>query len=68
LACVILLQRWYYLALVCTTEEAVQFKAQAPGPRGSPQVPQGVIASRGVSVPLRLLTAKTDSCFSSFLL
>jgi len=37
---------------------------QDPGPRGSPQVPQGPLSIRE-SVFGPVLTAKTDSCFSS---
>lgn len=42
--------------------------AHAPGPRGSPQLPQGPgIASRAALLPL-VLTAKVESIFWSFLL
>src|SRR5215467_6522270 len=40
---------------------------QAPGPRGSPQVPQGPTDSLGADPPLAD-TAKTESCGASFLL
>src|SRR5208282_1264706 len=45
------------------------FSAQAPGPRASPQEPHGPAARDGSEgAPLRVDTAKTDSCASSFLL
>lgn len=40
---------------------------QAPGPRGSPQVPQGPAEGMDADPPLAD-TAKTDSCGASFLL
>ncbi|HZU41426.1 MAG TPA: hypothetical protein VE994_02050 [Terriglobales bacterium] len=42
--------------------------AQAPGPRGSPQLPQGPADGIGDALELFVETAKTDNCGSSFLL
>src|SRR5579872_2616265 len=41
--------------------------AQAPGPRGSPQLPHGPAAGMA-DAELFVATAKTESCGSSFLL
>ncbi len=40
---------------------------QEPGPRGSPQLPQGLAARRGAAAP-GADTANTDSLGASFLL
>jgi len=46
-----------------------QFIEHEPAPRGSPQLPQGATGiSRLVEVAPLLTAAKTESCFSSFLL
>lgn len=42
--------------------------AQAPGPRGSPQLPQGPAEGTGDALELFVATANTDNCGSSFLL
>lgn len=45
-----------------------QLMLQAPGPRGSPHIPQGVgdaLASKGAADAPFDETAKTESCFSS---
>ncbi len=43
-----------------------QFIEQAPGPRGSPQLPQGPGISRAAALELPEWAEKTESCFSSF--
>jgi hypothetical protein len=46
-----------------------QFRLQAPGPRGSPHVPQPPLigwASRALVLPDEDTAAKTENCFSSF--
>lgn len=45
-----------------------QFIEQAPGPRGSPQEPQGPGASRAAALELPEWAEKTESCRSSLLL
>ncbi len=48
--------------------EKRQFVEQEPGPRGSPQLPQDPGDASEAAAPFPLLTAKTESCFSSFTL
>jgi len=45
--------------------DALQLTEQDPGPRGSPQVPQGPGALRGVNEAPFAFTANTDNCLSS---
>ena len=44
------------------------FMAQAPGPRGSPQLPQGPAEGIGDALEPFVATANTDNCGASFLL
>jgi hypothetical protein len=47
---------------------SVQLIEQAPGPRGSPQLPQAVTGISFCEKPSpRLAAANTDNCFSNFL-
>ena len=50
--------------VLCRLPGKAQFSEQEPGPRGSPQDPQASGTS-AAAAPFPLLTAKTESCFSS---
>ena len=52
--------------LTCVVfREKLSSASKNPGPRGSPQDPQASDASAAAAAPFPLLTAKTESCFSS---